>query len=120
MVTDEITAETFQRFVVEQAAMGIDDVNYSFVGLAGETGELLEWHKKVNLRTTNHRTDQALPTKNELLSECGDVLHYLVRILTFYGYTLDDAMRYNVEKINNRVALRSGLPRPAMLEEEHV
>lgn len=87
----------FEKFVEDKAAMGIMDVNYSFVGLAGEAGECMEWHKKVNLRGTSKLSEDDL--KNEL----GDVLHYCSRIANYYGWTLKDCMEANVEKLTERL-----------------
>lgn len=105
-MTSNIT-HLFEDFISDQAAVRLDDVNYSFVGLAGETGEALEWHKKINLRQTNHQPDKPLPSEADLLSELGDILHYLTRIGLHYGFSLEDIMVANVDKIQKRVEARN-------------
>lgn len=78
-----------------------DQVIHAAMGLSGEAGEVLEWHKK----TIFHNRD--LP-KEALVSEFGDVLYYLVRLATLYGVSLEEIMDVNVDKINNRKATRTG------------
>ena len=80
---------------------GLADVNYSFVGLAGEVGEIMEWHKKVNLRAAESKL-----TKGDLKSELGDAFHYLVRIARCYGWSVKDLIDDNVKKIEGRRAAK--------------
>lgn len=87
----------YENWVEEKARFPINDINYSFVGLAGETGEALEWHKKVNLRG-----DTKFADIEALRSELGDILHYIVRIASYYGFSVKDLIRDNVEKIEKR------------------
>lgn len=80
------------------------DVPYDLVaalGLAGETGEVVELLKK-HLRDGKH-------PGFDLLLELGDVLHYLTVIAHAYNYSLGDVMRANVEKLNDRDTKRRGL-----------
>jgi NTP pyrophosphatase (non-canonical NTP hydrolase) len=92
-----MTPTEFEKFVVGEAQLGLDDINYSFVGLGGEAGECLEWHKKVNLRKEpGELTDQNL--KHEL----GDLLHYMVRIAYNKGWSLEDIMQGNMDKLRAR------------------
>lgn len=93
-----IKVKSFEKFVLDKAAMDISDVNYSFVGLAGESGECMEWHKKVNLRGNLKLSN------DDLLNELGDVLHYVSRIAQAYGWTLKDCMAANVQKLSERYA----------------
>jgi NTP pyrophosphatase (non-canonical NTP hydrolase) len=37
-----------------------------------------------------------------VLEECGDLLFYVVAMLNSTGYTLNDAMKHNVEKLSKR------------------
>lgn len=66
------------------------------MGLAGETGEVVEPCKK-------HFRDGKEPGP-ELLLELGDVLHYLTVIAASYGWTLDDVANANVVKLEARDA----------------
>src|SRR3990167_3154116 len=69
------------------------------MGLAGETGEVVELLKK-------HYRDDKHPGV-ELLLELGDVLHYLTVIAQAYGWTLDDVAAANMDKLNARDAERA-------------
>jgi len=68
------------------------------VGIGGEAGEVQELLKK-------HVRD-GLEIHDDLLLELGDVLHYLTRIATQFGFTLDQVMGANCEKIEARHAKR--------------
>lgn len=65
------------------------------LGLAGETGEVIEPIKK------EIRGDGPLD-REKLKLELGDVLHYLCRISKHYEIDLGDVMRANIEKIETR------------------
>lgn len=92
-----ITTKEFEQFVASNAKMGLNEVAYSFVGLAGETGECMEWLKKKVLRNTPCKL-----THEDLKLELGDVLHYVSRIGQAYHWTLDDIMAANVKKLKGR------------------
>lgn len=68
------------------------------LGLAGETGEVVELLKK-------HYRDGTHPGADMLL-ELGDVLHYLTVIAKAYGWSLEKIMNANVRKLDARDAER--------------
>lgn len=68
------------------------------VGLAGETGEVLELLKK-DIRDNKQKPD-------ELLLELGDVLFYLTCIASAEGFTLDELMDANYNKLQARNAAK--------------
>lgn len=88
----------FEEFVEQNAKMPIDDLNYSVIGLCGEAGEVAEWFKKAKIRGNDKFTNEML------LSELGDVLHYVTRISIYHGWTLKDCMTDNVAKLKARDA----------------
>lgn len=65
------------------------------LGIAGEAGELVDIVKKEIYH--GHPQDPA-----KVLDEAGDELYYLDWLLETYGFTLEDAMRHNVEKLRAR------------------
>lgn len=82
--------------VYPQAGTGsLVAVNYVLVGLGGETGEVLDKHKKT-LR------DGAPPSTID--SEIGDVLWYLAQYCTERGINLNDVARINLHKLGARAA----------------
>lgn len=65
------------------------------LGLAGESGELVDHIKKHVFH--GHGLDPAV-----VLKEAGDVLWYLAEILEMTGLSMSDAMRENIEKLTRR------------------
>ena len=63
-------------------------------GLGGESGEVLDLLKK-SVRNGSE-------IKPELLLELGDTLHYLTRIAHRFGFTLEQVMQANIDKLNVR------------------
>lgn len=71
------------------------------LGLAGETGEVLEKIKKM-IRDKGgvfHPTPEDIA---ELKKELGDVLWYLSALAFYNGIDLDDVARANLEKLRSR------------------
>lgn len=68
---------------------------HAAVGIAGESGELLDAIKKTWIY--NKPLD-----KENVLEECGDILFYLVAMLSNNGYSLGDAAEHNVRKLAKR------------------
>lgn len=65
------------------------------LGLTGEAGEVADIVKKHLFQ--GHAIDQA-----KLLDEMGDVLWYYMLILQAVGFTIEEAMQANVEKLKRR------------------
>lgn len=68
--------------------------NYS-MGLAGETGEIVDILKKYLYH--GHKLD-----RDAAKGELGDVLHYLSGLCTLLGFDLEDVANYNIEKLKRR------------------
>jgi NTP pyrophosphatase (non-canonical NTP hydrolase) len=69
-------------------------VNYA-LGLAGETGETVDFIKKWMFH--GHYLDHA-----KLESELGDVLWYVSALATSFGYSLEEIAEMNIEKLKAR------------------
>lgn len=107
-----MTPRQFEKFVRDNAKMGLEDQGYNVIGLNGEIGEVVgevleltkaggrtaEWVKKAE-----YRKNPDFTTAN-LESELGDVLHYLTRIAIRNGLTLHSIMQNNMSKITERHA----------------
>lgn len=65
------------------------------LGLAGEAGEIVDIIKKVLYHS--HELDTSA-----LRQEVGDLLWYLTLLCETAGFTLDQAMQANVEKLRKR------------------
>lgn len=82
----------YKRFVTKDHKFSEPAV--LFLGLAGETGEVVDVYKKY-LR--DGKLDQ-----EHMLEELGDVLWYLFNIFTLLNISLEEVMDYNVKKLNKR------------------
>ncbi len=65
------------------------------LGLSGETGEVVDAIKKV-LFHGKERNDQ------EIKKELGDVLWYVALIAESLGYSMDEIMEQNIDKLKKR------------------
>lgn len=83
-----------KRWAHQDTAPGGRGWLIAVMGLAGETGEVVEPCKK-------HYRDGTHPGK-ELLLELGDVLHYLTVIANSYGWSLADVANANAAKLEQR------------------
>ncbi len=80
-----------------------DNFIYPTLGLAGETGEVVEKMKKI------YRNDNILSArdiseekKREVGKEMGDVLWYLAQLASELDLTLEDIACMNIEKLASR------------------
>jgi len=65
------------------------------LGIAGEAGEIVDLIKKVLYHA--HQLDTSA-----LCKEIGDLLWYMTLLCETAGFTLDDVMQANVEKLRQR------------------
>lgn len=102
-----IKMSMYDKFV-EDCWMGdFDKYNLAIatLGLTGEAGEVAEKVKKYLRGDPAHN-----PTVHEdiverniaVVKELGDVLFYLTWIAAHYGYTLEEVMQMNVNKLTTR------------------
>lgn len=92
------TLDDYQREVARTSKhpdAGADLVIKDALGLAGETGEVVELIKKARFHGLPLDTDK-------LRSEIGDVLWYLTDLCAQAGITLADAAQANVAKLRAR------------------
>lgn len=72
---------------------------YCVIAINEEAGEIAGWYKKYVLRG-NVTGDLRL---DDLKSELGDLLFYLTQMAKLYGWTINDVMEFNKEKLDDRV-----------------
>lgn len=75
---------------------------YPCLGLAGETGEVLEKVKKV-LRDKNGDFSEE-NFKKEITKELGDVLWYISNLASDLGVSLEEIANVNVAKLESRLS----------------
>lgn len=78
----------------------ISEIGYLGLGLAGETGEVVDIIKK-HLRATDEEKKE-YDHVNKLHDELGDVLWYWVRLVDSLGLDPIIIMHANLEKLNER------------------
>jgi len=71
---------------------------YPALGLAGETGEVLEIIKKIT-RTRTQFTDA---DREKIKLELGDVFWYLSQLATEFGLSLEEIAEANIKKLQER------------------
>ena len=72
---------------------------YPALGLAGETGEVLEKIKKI-IRDKAGKLDEE--TKEKIAKELGDVLWYIAQLCTELGLSMEEVAKQNLEKLFSR------------------
>lgn len=90
-------ASDFARYPSEPSVNGVPI--YPFLGLAGETGEVMEKLKKA-LREHGALNEEA---KVQIARELGDALWYLNECCLELGYTLNDVASDNLNKLSSRI-----------------
>jgi NTP pyrophosphatase (non-canonical NTP hydrolase) len=79
-----------------------DRLSYDTICLLAEAGEVADEVKKLQRDGPNKDSDE------KILLECGDTLHFIVRILEDIGYSLYDCMEANMEKLDSRAQYGKG------------
>lgn len=92
-----MTLIEYRDFCREICQPQCDNAPYLALGLAGETGEVIEIVKK------SIRAGQPVD-QTEIGYELGDVLFYLTRLADKHGLTLAHLISMNVEKLRYREA----------------
>lgn len=85
---------------VESRCKSYVDEPYLIIAINEEAGEIAGWYKKYVLR----ENVAGKHSREDLLGELGDVLFYLTRLASLYGWSLEDVMNYNMAKLDDRVA----------------
>lgn len=70
-----------------------DEVMNAALGLVGEAGEVADTVKKMFFHL------EAEGRRQELLMELGDVAYYYTKLLDLFGFTLEEVLEANKEKL---------------------
>lgn len=92
------TLESYKHAV--HRTMGNGDDRAWALGLAGESGEVVDLVKKLHYHGGFDKKGPITPDR--ILNECGDVLWYLVALLDSYGFSLHQCIDANVAKLQKR------------------
>jgi NTP pyrophosphatase (non-canonical NTP hydrolase) len=93
--------------LVELHSLAKDNLLYNANALAGETGEVCNQVKKVEMNRLkpewatqrNNRLPNAIELKNSIEDELGDALFYLIRVILDNGSSLEDVMQLQADKL---------------------
>ena len=95
-----MTIQTYQDEALSTAIYGEGQkIIYPVLGINGEAGEIAEKIKKILRDKSGEFSDES---KQEILKEIGDVLWYCNALCRDLGFTLEDAMILNIEKLKSR------------------
>lgn len=95
---DRLTANDYQRMAMRTAGeydTDYDQLRNAAYGLNGEAGEVIDLLKKHEFQGHD------LPAE-KLIDECGDVLWYCALLADALGFTLEQVMNRNIDKLRKR------------------
>ena len=94
--------EAYQKLSRKTAIYPDKDSNFTYpaLGLAGETGEVIEKVKKLIRDKASNIDDEF---RVEVKKEMGDVLWYLAQLATELKISLNEAAEENIEKLMSRM-----------------
>ena len=94
------TFDEYQKFIITRASKGNSGLGhiYSALGLAGETGEVVEIIKKACRREDKNLNEKEY---KDIILEMGDVLYYLSNMATELNINFSDIVSSNIDKLNN-------------------
>lgn len=72
-----------------------DHILNAVIGLAAESGELLDEHKKLFFHTKKNRL-------NSIKLELGDVIYYLIKLIDLYDLSVEEILNLNKKKLYKR------------------
>ncbi len=84
---------------------GTPELTYLALGLAGETGEVVDCIKKVarvGIPVTDHEKQYIDGRKSHAAEELGDVLYYWMRLVDALGFKPEMIMQATIDKLEKR------------------
>lgn len=98
VATDKLTANDYQRMAMRTAGeydTDYDQLRNAAYGLNGEAGEVIDLLKK-------HEFQGHDLSDEKLIDECGDVLWYCALLADALGFSLEQVMNRNIDKLRKR------------------
>jgi NTP pyrophosphatase (non-canonical NTP hydrolase) len=89
----------YQTFIEKYIVNRKSGIEYPVLGLCGESGEVAEKVKKV-IRDRDGVLDDEI--KKEIAKELGDVVWYVTRIGMELGFSFEEIVSMNIEKMKSR------------------
>ena len=91
----------FDKSIVVTFEHRPDPLTYAMLGLAGETGEVVDAYKKAMRMVAPDEVPKTC-WRNQLLDELGDVLWYLTKVVHELDSDLETVARMNMRKLAQR------------------
>lgn len=99
MMTPNEYQKLANRTLVDEPGFDLNDeqimIVWNAIGLSGESGEVADLVKKGIFHQRGIDTDK-------LKKELGDVLWYLAALCTQFGWTMEEVMQLNIDKLKAR------------------
>ncbi len=93
-----MTANEYQALAMKTLNKDLDErevlIN-GVMGLCGESGEVIDIVKK-------HISQGHPLNKDKIIEELGDVMWYIAELATILNVTIEDIMKYNINKLSKR------------------
>lgn len=92
-----MTGNEYQKLAartINNDCTNAEKMYHALHGMVGEVGEIHSLYQKVY---QGHTLD-----KVHLLSEVGDLLWFIAELLTAYGFTMEECMSRNIDKLKAR------------------
>lgn len=89
--------QEFCKEGIREESKGKNEILNFIIGLAGEVGEVCNCIKK---REFHGRVDEV--SIEDIVDECGDVMWYLMNLISSLGYNVEDVIKMNVNKLHKR------------------
>ena len=99
-----MTANEYQEKCKEAMTPECESIFYLLFGLTAETGEIVGKHQKwLRGDFEKGNTDDEYDTlQGQVIPELGDALWFLTNIASYYGVSLEEVMKININKIEAR------------------
>lgn len=94
------TLYEYSEYVNETYIRNDSNIAFLTIALSGEIGEVCNKIKVIMQNNSEYNVD-------EILYEFGDVLWYLTALANEFGYSLNEVVDANTEKLNKRYNIRS-------------
>jgi NTP pyrophosphatase (non-canonical NTP hydrolase) len=95
---DEVVAKTWNYS--GKVKDSHDEFMNAVLGLAGEAGEIADFHKKFFYHTGKSENLDA--ARHELLLEFGDLTYYYNKLRKLWGFSVEEIVEANKEKLMKR------------------
>ena len=102
---DAYIDQTHQTAVYPGAGKGtMQELAYIGLGLAGETGEVVDGLKKIYRSQGTEKADEVMKAQEaHIKEELGDVMWYFARLCNAFGWSMEEILKENLEKLNIRL-----------------